>query len=225
MEYGASLSCDITRSDLVLGTLYSLFGLMALYQFHSLLAQEEESGSNSQVEERKLQRIFLFFLVILCFARAINFFIQQFYFPGCERDIVMGGPWWLDMLGTLPAAFYFSAFTILIYKFAIIYHTILKVGYHNHELFFNVLRISLIFSNLSIYIILIITYTYQALASGNDSTDNRNSFGQAIEKATIYLLASVSLFLVCFCLLEFFTAGFCFCNLRISYLLRILANF
>lgn len=101
------------------------------------------------------------------------------------------------MMGSVPAGFYFSAFTILIYKFASIYHTILKVGYRDHKLFFWLLRYLLIFVNVAIYVILIVTYSYQGFVrTYMPSTDS--SIGNSIEKMAIYALAAASLILVWF---------------------------
>ena len=56
--------------------------------------------------------------------------------------------WWIHLLGNLPAMLFLSAFSVLVYTFARIYHRVLLAGIWFHERRFKVLTAFLVLLNL-----------------------------------------------------------------------------
>lgn len=108
---------------------------------------------------RKAQKLFLFFSWLQSAGRTAFFFIRPMTLYPCGDSTITKTTIWLDLLGTIPAALFISAFSVNVYTFARIFHTVLA----RQQAHFLCLKAILTLLNVVLYTITIASATIDGL--------------------------------------------------------------
>lgn len=108
--------CKFVQSDVALGTTYSVLSVVSVAQLYNLYVR---SAVVNAPDTKSIQKIFSL-LITLCVAlRSVSFFGHIAWMPNgadCTRPTIGNPNVALDILGTMPAALFFSAFCALVFK-------------------------------------------------------------------------------------------------------------
>jgi len=122
----------------------------------------DENSGGKLTRSRNARTGFLFFAILLTFSRALylEFWTGLHYAdPDCPTPSeTSGDPPWMDVFGTIPSAFFLSAFSINIKTFARIFHLVS----HQHIERYNYMTVFLWLVNLCVYTSLILSYAAPA---------------------------------------------------------------
>jgi hypothetical protein len=153
-------------------------------------------------DKRRAQKLFLTLIVLQCTGRFAYFILWPFVGGTCDPTITSEAFSWLDLPGTLPPAFLVSAFSVLVFTFARIYHCILHVRHHTilQQRLFAAMAGFLVSVNITVYISTLLQYISSARTRPFASGD--------LEPITL----SVACFLVAFCFLMYGTLLYLECQ-------------
>ncbi len=106
--------------------------------------------------------------------RFAYFVVMPFYYVDCSRANAIPPLMFADIFGTLPSFMFLSAFSVLLFTFARIFHTVLRSGQPSHRVAFRVLAVFLICVNVGQYVLLGFQY-WRQFANLDDSADSRRA--------------------------------------------------
>lgn len=132
--------CNFTYVSFGLAIGYFLILLIIIGYLCRLLRSEAK---------RRAQKLFLGFATLQCIARSLFFTLWPLInHQACSIPSTNAGSnVWMDALGTAPAPFFLSAFSVNVFTFARIYHTVLD----GQRGWFSALVVGLVVTNLAIY--------------------------------------------------------------------------
>lgn len=185
--------CPLSYSYSFLTICYSLTLLVSTWYFVKVVIRV-----SLFTKQRRPQKVFLLLTFLQAIARIAYFILSPFQLP-CEPDGFPSRTLLMSMLGTVPVAFFFTAFSTLLAAFVHSFHCVLHRDNATHLFRFTVMKVLFVTLNLTVYICLIVCYSMQHV----DST-----FSNMIHLITTIVLIGVALFLAT----VFVTYGFLLYN-------------
>jgi hypothetical protein len=151
-------TCVFTYISIFLTLSYTLLLLRCIIYLYRLFHRHPSN-------KRRPQKIFLLFTTFTCIGRALYFLL----WPATETDVCTPTtdnsdniPLWLTILGTLPPCLFLSSFSVNVFTFGRIYHTILFLQRNRFQLLLSLL----LTCNLAVYSLTILAYF-----GGSDNRD------------------------------------------------------
>jgi len=179
--------CPFTYAAFTLAFIYLLLFIFVCRYLINLVRQNSA--------KKRAQKIFLAVLIAQTLLRVLYFVLFPFNSKACNPEMkshhdhgkLTSAEWFVHLLGNLPAMLFLSAFSVLVFTFARIYHKVLLAGVWFQERRFRILTGSLVIINALALVALLGDWAYSAnSASGLYVFANIYIFGLM---ATCFVLA------------------------------------